>query len=678
MRRILFLLAVAMSLRGVVCEPDLMAAKAILQADQLGDQRLSRAERTAARLKILDAALRSRPEDIFLHSERQELALGRFGESRAEVLAFYEKRLAGRPASLERMYLVALVAFSYQTPRSLALLETILSQQPNHGPALLLRARIHSAKSFRAEELVKADLLHFERACPSTPGVFGELAWMDDKEFLGAYAARLRPIITARSNTLSLRAYAGLWQAEKNASRSDRRAAINATWGADLARIRKATVPRSGSWFEALSNAEFLMDKRVEGFEQAAYVAAPHAWPSLVVPITAARQLPAAAAKLRFRELGKAYPASTGLGSHWISFARSIADDGVLLEAFQFMDRAMELDPDSFLTLPPFQISMAQDLVEKRLSLELVPQFAIAGLNAAVRAVTRTVVSDLFPNDGEMRKRQDDGWRLDAYFAMLEAYAALHRQAEANDILAQAKVIADRMRPLPDASAEARGRYARIEANYWRVKGLVDESAGRKAEAVEDYRMALTAYPPRSVRGDDRDAVAASLRRLLGELGREKEALPVGWQDGNGGRNAWLVLAERRPGETIIAMDGKTYTPEQLSRQVSFVNIWATWCGPCREELPFLEQLAKRYAGKVVFVALNIDEETERVAPFLKSLHFGFGTTLGGAFAYEMLPVFGVPANYLLTPATTTYVDGQSEGAKWLEQTAKALDAVLR
>ena len=47
-----------------------------------------------------------------------------------------------------------------------------------------------------------------------------------------------------------------------------------------------------------------------------------------------------------------------------------------------------------------------------------------------------------------------------------------------------------------------------------------------------------------------------------------------------------------------------------------FVDMWAPWCGPCRQVRPVLDKLSEKYSGKVKFVAMNVDENPKTPAQF--------------------------------------------------------------
>ena len=56
----------------------------------------------------------------------------------------------------------------------------------------------------------------------------------------------------------------------------------------------------------------------------------------------------------------------------------------------------------------------------------------------------------------------------------------------------------------------------------------------------------------------------------------------------------------------------------QAKTQPIVLEFWATWCGPCREELPHLEALSKRYAGRVGFYGVNSNDTPANIATFAR------------------------------------------------------------
>lgn len=62
------------------------------------------------------------------------------------------------------------------------------------------------------------------------------------------------------------------------------------------------------------------------------------------------------------------------------------------------------------------------------------------------------------------------------------------------------------------------------------------------------------------------------------------------------------------PAIDVVTLDGERIGPESLAGRVVVVNFWATWCGPCRIEMPWLQKLHERYAGEgLVVLGLSTD-----------------------------------------------------------------------
>ena len=93
-----------------------------------------------------------------------------------------------------------------------------------------------------------------------------------------------------------------------------------------------------------------------------------------------------------------------------------------------------------------------------------------------------------------------------------------------------------------------------------------------------------------------------------------------------------LAQAKRAPNLQLTDQAGKTHKISELRGSIVVVNFWATWCGPCREELPMLTRLSQEYgAKKVRFVAVSADEKKNRAAvdKFVTANHLGMEIWLG-------------------------------------------------
>lgn len=97
----------------------------------------------------------------------------------------------------------------------------------------------------------------------------------------------------------------------------------------------------------------------------------------------------------------------------------------------------------------------------------------------------------------------------------------------------------------------------------------------------------------------------------------------------------------------LADVKGTSASLEQWRGSVLVVNYWATWCAPCREEIPVFVRLQGRYGSRgLQFVGIAIDQP-EKVAEFAREFHINYPLLLGGVEAIELLRQVGNRAGVL-------------------------------
>jgi thiol-disulfide isomerase/thioredoxin len=107
-------------------------------------------------------------------------------------------------------------------------------------------------------------------------------------------------------------------------------------------------------------------------------------------------------------------------------------------------------------------------------------------------------------------------------------------------------------------------------------------------------------------------------------------------------------------------LDDKIQAIDQWRGKVVVVNFWATWCAPCREEIPVFMRLQQKYRDRgLQFVGIAIDQP-DKVRPYAAELGMNFPILIGGAEAVELARKLGNPAGVL---PYTVIVDRQGRVA---------------
>ena len=99
---------------------------------------------------------------------------------------------------------------------------------------------------------------------------------------------------------------------------------------------------------------------------------------------------------------------------------------------------------------------------------------------------------------------------------------------------------------------------------------------------------------------------------------------------------------------TLTDLSGKTWTLKDLRGKVVLVNFWATWCPPCRKEMPDLETLYRRFGPQGLVILGISDEEAAKVQPFIAEQKITYPVLLDpGRKVNELFQIDGIPKTFI-------------------------------
>jgi len=101
---------------------------------------------------------------------------------------------------------------------------------------------------------------------------------------------------------------------------------------------------------------------------------------------------------------------------------------------------------------------------------------------------------------------------------------------------------------------------------------------------------------------------------------------------------------------TLQGFNGKTNTFSNYKGKPLIINVWASWCGPCRAEMGSLERLANRYNGKEFnLIGISTDDDANAAAAFIKHSNISFDNFLDSkVFLENMLGANTIPLTILV------------------------------
>jgi thiol-disulfide isomerase/thioredoxin len=104
---------------------------------------------------------------------------------------------------------------------------------------------------------------------------------------------------------------------------------------------------------------------------------------------------------------------------------------------------------------------------------------------------------------------------------------------------------------------------------------------------------------------------------------------------------------------TLKDMNGVDVKLASFKGKVILLNFWATWCGPCRAEIPDLIQLQQQYSNDLVVLGLSVDDTVDKLKPYAKEYKINYPVLvgLGREDVQEAFgPLWGIPVSVIIGP----------------------------
>lgn len=112
------------------------------------------------------------------------------------------------------------------------------------------------------------------------------------------------------------------------------------------------------------------------------------------------------------------------------------------------------------------------------------------------------------------------------------------------------------------------------------------------------------------------------------------------------------------PALALKDLDGKQHQLADYRGKVVVLNFWATWCGPCVQEMPSLQNLAKRMSGEqFALLTVNFGEKPARIKPFLKKIRVDLPVLVD--------PDMRVSRSWVTKGLPTTFIIGPDQKIKY-------------
>jgi thiol-disulfide isomerase/thioredoxin len=143
----------------------------------------------------------------------------------------------------------------------------------------------------------------------------------------------------------------------------------------------------------------------------------------------------------------------------------------------------------------------------------------------------------------------------------------------------------------------------------------------------------------------------------------------------------WRAVGKQMPDFALEDTGGHPVRLGDLAGKTVFINVWATWCGPCQGELPWVQRLyeAMKDRRDVLVLTFNVDENPGILARYMQEHGLSFPVVLAQEFVNGVMKVEAIPRNWIVDGAGVLRFE-RSAGFDWsfVSDTVAAMEQAKR
>jgi thiol-disulfide isomerase/thioredoxin len=605
--------------------------------------------------------------DFFLYKRLLDLTPTR--PKPGTLAAEFEQRLNEHPADAGFLYLYERALVGKNTPEAMRSLQRAEAAAPALPWTYLAFAEIYASRNFSDKEKLLSNLRMYRKLCPANVDALRYLDNVTGRVESAAWARDLRPILEKSSGPADGLYWRRLWAAEFRGAEQPEYEAIRARVAADVKRLEG--FPETRDLLGALWDG-YGLTGNTEAKDRVDWQLNPDQG-VLSIYDDWLRKAGLRGANLTEDQEKAAYLEYAKVSREWVEkWPKSLEAWTIRLCAMtagDFTKEELEHVGEQCLMLDAANPIGWSYNGRKRLVAQEWLRYGIRTADAVRLAQESLDEAILGPEEyNDLNAPPSQRYRNHQFGFDLAVIEDMSMVADGSSLLGdfdRARKMIARMKQWLDENQfkkdDAGSGYSRFQAAYLQSAAKLAEAEGHKIDALSLYTKAMaTGFVEQETRAHARELWDAqggtaegwrlATMRLPAPKPADRPPVNVAQEFA-----AWTDVGKALPEADLRDQLGRTWNLSALKGKITFINVWATWCGPCREELPEIQRLYElsKQRGDFQVVTLSIDDNPGEIQPFLTANGYTVPVVLARSYVEGVTGPITIPQNWLVDGKAT-------------------------